>query len=257
MITSRIEKAILSGWATYKKINHAFGSFGGVVIPKDHTAIILDVTWNHFFNPLLPNIKSNSIADFIRFSEYQLKIDGKKSNNILLYKNIFDFQLTKWDLEFDITQTIDSYRFDLGRYFVPKHSEPIKKDVFFVCEEYINLTISRNTFIDTINTDFQPLNPVANQKPIPYGIGGQNTSCNIELNNAFNPPMLYIPPSRKEALPNSFGTNDLTLESYSQVYGDDSFFIPPQENYTYFTNPLIELGIVIFNSNDFDKIANQ
>lgn len=259
MITPRIEKAILSGWATYQKVNHAFSSFGGVVIPKGKIAIILDVKWNHFFNPYKREFRSASLQDIYKYSEYQLKIDGNKSTNFLIFKNRIDFKVTDPNLVIDVTKPIGDYIDTFAKYFFPQHPQPIQQDVFFVCEDYINLTISRNQFINNIATDFAPLNPVSNQKPIPYGIGQQNTLTNQQSESIGGVKWVYSPPNNANAAPNSFAGNDLQTQSYTQPYDKESFMQDTKgnENILYFSFPLVELGIVIMNSNDFDRIANQ
>lgn len=259
MITPRIEKAILSGWATYQKVNHAFSSFGGVVIPKGKTAIILDVKWNHFFNPYQDEFRKATLHELQKYSEYQLKIDGNKSTNFLIFKNIIDFIITSPTASIDMNLDFGSQTDTFKKFVQFKHSLPIQQDVFFVCENYINLTITRNQFINNIATDFQPLNPVANQAPVPYGVGQQNLLTSQRSQSIGGIQWVYTPPNNPNAAPNTFAGIDLQTQSYTQPYDKESLLhnTKDEEDYIYFANPLVELGIVIFNSNDFDKIANQ
>ena len=259
MITPRIEKAILSGWATYQKVNHAFGSFGSVTIPKGHTVIILDVKYNHFWNPLKKEFDTLTLADLFHYSEYTLKIDGKKSLNYLIFKNIMDFKLLDPTISIDVNAPISTYRDIFLKHFFPIHSQPIQQDVFFVCENYINLTVSRNEFINNITTDYTTLNPKANQQATPQGLGNLNVLKTFKGNSIAGTPFNYQPPNRVNAETLTLAVESQTMESYTQPLDVNSVFRNPagDKNYLYYNYPLIEIGYIIFNNNDFDKIATQ
>lgn len=259
MITPRLEKAILAGWANFKVLNHAFGSFGSVTIPKDNLVIITHVKWNHFFNTYrTENFNQTSLQDLYRYSEYQLKIDGFKSKNFLIFKNQMEFKIMDPTLKIDVTAPISSYIDNFKKYFFPQHPQPIIQDVFFVCEDYIKLTISRNEYINNINTDFTTLNPKVNEDVLPTGVGNVNVLKNAEMNSIGGSKMTYSPPNRINAQPSSFN-NPQTMETYSQPYDKNSFManIKGNSDIQYFTNPLVELGIVTFNKNYFDQIMND
>ncbi len=264
MITPRIEKAILSGWATYRKINHAFSQFGSIAIPKGHTAIILDVSWHHFVDieprPTTRGWKQ-TLANLQKYSEYQLKIDGKKSINFLEYRNIFKFVLTNPNLAIDVTAPFDTYEEDLAKYILPIHSQPIQKDVFFVCENYINLSITKNVFINNITNDYNILNPVANQQAAPNGVKNNSLLTAINFQSPFGDEYQLIPVLKPNAEPIGIlpPSNNQIIENYNHPINEESALSNTGVNPPYLFNktPLIELGIVIFNSNDFDRIANQ
>lgn len=258
MITPRIEKAILAGWCTYQKVNHAFSTFGSVTIPKGHTVIILDVKWNHFFNPSKERQNDTTLKDLMKYSEYTLKIDGKKSKNFLIFKNRIDFKVLKPDLSININTSFK----DLGEslnFIFPQHPQPIQQDVFFVCENYINLTITRNEYINDISTDYTTLNPLANETPIPTGVSNLRLLKNFLAKSIAGLKFMYRPPSNQNANPNTLGTEPQTMQSYTQPIGTNSGMSNPEENSAtiYFNYPLVELGYIIFNNNDFDKIMNQ
>ena len=260
MITPRIEKAILSGWATYQKVNHAFGSFGSVTIPKGHTVIILDVKWNHFFNTFRSrNPLDTTLKDLLKYSEYTLKIDGKKSCNYLIFKNRMDFKVLKPDL----TISINTSFMDLGeslQFIFPQHPQPIQQDVFFVCENYINLSVTRNEFINDNNSDYTTLNPKANQHATPSGLGNLDVTKNLNSKSISGAnKYIYQPPNKVNAEPNTVGTEPQTMQSYTQPLDKNSGMskLDANSNLIYFNYPLIEIGYVIFNNNDFDKIMNQ
>jgi hypothetical protein len=263
MITPRIEKAILSGWATYRKINHAFSSFGSIAIPKGHTAIILDISWHHFidvspkpeFSPWL-----ETLENLQKYSEYQLKIDGKKSLNYLEYRNIFKFVITNPRLAIDITEPFSAYELILNKYILPIHSQPIQKDVFFVCENYINLSITKNVYINNVNDNYTQLNPKANQPPTPNGLGNLPVTTAANFFDPLAEGYQLIPTLRENTGgPYVAPIGDQIIENYNHPIskvGNLSTIVGNQP-FLYNKTPLIELGIVIFNSNDFDKIANQ
>lgn len=262
MITNRIEKAILSGWATYQKVAHSFSSFGSITIPKDHTVIILDITWNHFWNSYkIGKEGQTTLADLFRLSEYQLKIDGKKSKNFLIFKNKINLQILDSTISIDVNTPIQQLiAEDKLKYILPNHSNPIQKDVFFVCEEYINLTVTRNSYVRNIATDYAPLNPSANQNVEPSGIGGVSVVKNLQADAIGGlKNYLYRPPNKQNSEPNSFGANDQTMFSYSQPYDQTSVFtnVNSNDNFLFYKFPLIEIGYVIFNNNETDKILNQ
>ncbi len=161
MITPRLEKAILSGWATYQKYNHAFGSFGSVAIPKGHLAIIVDVKWNHFFNSFqFENEGLTTLKELLRYSEYTLKLDCKKSKNYLIFKNQIKFMITNPTVSIDLDGTLASQADNIKKFFFPQHPQPIQQDVFFVCEEYILYCVEYNDVIfyyEKLYTFYRPL----------------------------------------------------------------------------------------------------
>ena len=264
-LTGRIEKAILSGWATYRKINHSFGSFGSIAIPKGHTAIILDVSWNHFFDLKFPEQGAPwnvTIGDLIKYSQYQLKIDGKKSVNFLEYNNIIKLQNLNPNLVIDANEPFQNYIDNLLRYIIPIHSQPTLKDVFFICENYKNLTKTKNVFINKRNTNYNGLNPLADQQPEPNGLGNSEVILEAIMESPTGNKFKIIPPTQRNAQPLILPTppNNFVVENYTHpIEPKQSNLSNFKGNFPYFynTQPLIELGIVIFNSNDFDKIANQ
>ena len=259
MITPRIEKAILSGWCTYQKVNHAFSTFGSVTIPKGHTVIILDVKWNHFFNTWKNDRQDETtLKDLMKYSEYTLKIDGKKSKNYLIFKNRIDFKVLKPDLTISINTSFKDIA-DGMQYIFPQHPQPIQQDVFFVCENYIKLTITRNEYINDINTDYTTLNPVANEAPTPSGVKNIDVLKNFLGKSIAGQKFIYRPPNNQNANPNTLGTEPQTMQSYTQPIDQNSGMSKPDANSNtiYFNYPLVELGYIIFNNNDFDKIMNQ
>lgn len=262
MITPRIEKALLSGWATYQKVTHAFSSFGSITIPKDHTVIILDVTWNHFWNSYkIGEEGETTLADLFRLSEYCLRIDGKKSKNFLIYKNQMDFKVLDPTISIDVNQSLAQLQAeDKIKYIFPRHPQPIQKDVFFVCEQYINLTLTRNSYVRNVQTDYTLLNPAANQLNEPYGVQNLQVVKSLQadaIGGLRN--YLYRPPGKLNSEPVPFPANDQTMFSYTQPTEQSSVFTQPgaNDNFLFYKFPLVEIGYIIFNNNETDKIMNQ
>ena len=194
-----------------------------------------------------------------RYSEYTLKIDGKKSLNYLIFKNRIDFKVLDPTLVIDVQAQINTYVDKLKKYVFPQHPQPIQEDVFFVCENYINLSVTRNEYINDITTDFSTLNPKANQPIIPQGLGNLSVLKTLKGNSINGLKYNYQPPNKVNAEPLTLAVENQTMQSYTQPLDKGSVFSDPKGNsdYIYFQYPLVELGYVIFNNNDFDKIMNQ
>ncbi len=256
MLSTRLEKAILAGWAVYRTMNHAYGSFGSITVPKDHLAIVTRVKWNHFLDPIKTE-RPITWRQLLKYNEYQLKIDGRKSVNYLQFRNIFDFKITDPNLVIDLDKEINQDIFKTS--IMPLAQQPILEDVYFVCEEYINITISRNTYINSINTDFQPLNPVANQNPLPSGLGGQNVLPTEHALSSTGDPYTYTPVLYPNAKPVGVPVEPQNMETYTQPLSKDSLLNNIKgdtNNFINYQTPLVELAIVIFNTKYQDEIMN-
>lgn len=257
MLSTRLEKAILAGWATYRTMNHAYGSFGSITIPKDHMAIVTRVKWNHFIDPIKIGERRITWRELMKYNEYQLKIDGKKSINFLQFRNIFDFKITNPTLQIDLTNEINDN--DFNRYILPIAQQPILEDVYFVCEDYINITISRNVYINNIVSDFQPLNPVSNQSTPPTGIKGLNVLTSINAQSPGADKYTYTPVTYPNAKPITVPIEPQHMETYTQPISKDSLLNNVKgdvNNFINYQTPLLELAIVMFNCKYQDKIMN-
>ncbi len=86
-----------------------------------------------------------------------------------------------------------------------------------------------------------------------------NVLTTMNSNSIGGSTMQYSPPLYKNAKPNTLGTLNQTRETYTHAYDKQSMMSNPKGNgdYLYFQYPLVELGVVTFNSNFFDKIMNQ
>jgi len=195
----------------------------------------------------------------MQLSEYTLKIDGKKSCNYLIFKNRMDFKILKPDLTISINTSFKDLADNL-QYIFLQHPQPIQQDVFFVCENYVNLTVTRNAYVRNVATDYAVIAPQANQSPTPYSIGNQPIVKNLRadaIGGGTN--YVYRPPNRINAEPNTLGTFGQMMESYTQPIDQFSVMsnVPANSKTLYFQFPLVEIGYIIFNNNDFDKIMNQ
>lgn len=253
MITPLLEKAIFNGWATYKVFNHAFSSFGELQIPQGHMAIVTDIKWNHFLN----TITTGTYNDMFKVNEYQLKIDCNKNINYLIFRNKYNFKITDPSQTFKLSDAINQTFLD--DYVLPEPSNPIIQDVFFVAEEFIRITITRNAFINTVNTAFGQLDAIANQPPSPTGIGNQNVFLRARMRGTSpSQSLFYNPPLYKnQSTPFSAGQS---VQNYYQVIANNGESmlsdvpINPLKPYSEF--PLVQLGVVLFNNQYFDRIMN-
>lgn len=272
MITPLLEKAIGQGKAYYTKYTHAFSTFGSLTIPDDTTIIITDIKWNHFFSART-NSGSETIRDVIRNNEFQLKIDGNKSINYMTYRNKIHLNLfnptvaaTYGEISLD-TPVAELYSgsggsgvacglFELGN--------PIIQDVFFICQKFIKLTVTRNAYGDATSLgNVGILNTTANEQVPPNGVAGVNLLLSARLDTPAPPTQQVIaPPNRVNA---NVTTTARLHENYVQdINGTYSILYSPFNagllqtlNVPFATSPLVELGLVIINSNHFDKLMNS
>lgn len=258
MITPLLEKAIAEGKATYSKFTHAFGTWGGLKVPDGKTIIITDVKFTPFINPYA-NSPGITFQDFLNYNEYQLRIDGKKSKNFMIYRNHISFIKTSDAVNFLMTDTLGSVIATGAVHFVPP--PPVIQDVFFICEEYIKIAITRNGFRDNLGTIPGLLAPVAAEQNKPNGLGDVPVQLRISMSSGAQ-TMNYTPPTNRfggQPMPAS-GRNS---ETYAQDYSDTSVLASPGAGYTttiarpYLIFPLIEFGLVTINSNEFTKLMNS
>lgn len=272
MLSSLLEKAIGSGKAYYTKYTHAFSTFGSLTIPEDTTVVVTDIKWNHFFSGITDNL-SSTIRDVIRNNEYQLKIDGNKSVNYMTYRNQININLFNdiassvyGEISLD-TPVLELYSGSGGSGVacgMLQLGAPIIQDVFFVCQKYVKLTITRNcygqqTSVGTVGT----LNPSAAEQRLPNGVSNANLLLHATLDSPAPITQMVIAPPNKE---NANAPNNLRLhENYIQdINGTYSICYSPFNagllntiNMPFATTPLVELGLVIFNNNNFDKVMNS
>lgn len=263
MIPALLERAILKGWATYSKFTHAFGMYGSFVIPKGKIVIITDITWHNFLNPVTNN--GQTLTRNLRQMEYQLKVDGKKSVNFLTFRNRIDFYKSA-----TLTAGSDGFLSDDINALVSTDSlvmqpaAPITKEVYFICEEFLRLTISRNAFVESFANDVGLLSQTASQPNLPNGVQNVNVLRRIEMFTFVGQSQPYTPPNNNECGVAGV-VSDRNTETYKQdlANNDESSVYPPQSggdmdilNNTVLSTPMVEFGLVTINSNHFDQLAN-
>lgn len=259
MITPGLEKLILSGKATFKIFNHALSSFGTIPIPQNNIVIITHIKWYPFINPFTPGDKiyNYSWKQLFSFNEYQLKIDAKKSLNHLVFRNPQNFILSNLSKINNFDDLIDSNTFN---QIIWEQAPPINTDVFIICEEFVKLSITRNSFNNTIKTTFNILNDKANEKLPPSGLKNVPLLLNASMSSMFGNNFEYIPGGYINA--NQNGPNQSqSYTHYQQPYNFDDSIIndfSANQNYNIYRQyPLIEFGIVTISSDEFNKLQNS
>lgn len=256
-LTPHLENAILKGWATFRIINQAFANFSKIEIPNNATVIITHVKWYPFLNPINKggDINGFTYRQFFEYNEHTLKIDGKKSTNFLVFRNEFDYHWTKQGIDFNLDEQVNTDM--LNSFFLPLQKRPIHTDTYFICEEYIKLTATRNAFIDKLNANYGVLNPTMSEPKPQVGMEGVTTLLDVTMNSLGGKQQVYVPPTYKGANMTVI-PNQQTMENYMQ--GIDETFSTYNNldkiHFPYHTQPLIELGLVVVNNNNFNKLKN-
>lgn len=262
MITPILERAILKGFASYSRASVAFSSFGVIPIPRNRIVIITDIKWYQFINPR-PGFEGQNVREFLKYNEWQLKIDGKKSTNYMQYRNNFTWKDMSGGASFvpSLNQAMAAHIGGFDAYFFPEPGDPIQDDVYFIAEEYIKLTITRNAFVNAVTSTFAAVTQSASEAPPPNGIGGVNVTLRSQMTAPNASVMNYTEAAQYSGLtPPASGRN---YDTYRQdVTNPDSivsdFDVPSTlssyTNFPFRTYPLVELGIVTINSNDFDRL---
>lgn len=254
MITPQLERAILQGWATFNIHNHAFSNFGRINIPNNATVIITHVKWYPFLNPITVRENRLTWRDLFKYNEYQLKIDGKKSTNFLQYRNSQDYKFTD-----GTTINLDDIIGEAGaKNFLYLQKLPIHTDVYFICEEYIKLTITRNAFIDRLTDNTAALNTQTDEQPPQKGLQGIKLLLSEKMQSPSGLTMDYVMGNYNDSNLTAAPSNNTHEANYVQDIDDPySIFLPPSKTkFPYSANPLIEIGYVTINNNNFNKLKN-
>lgn len=260
MIPYHLERAIMNGVATYSKHTHAMGMYGNFTIPQGKLVIIIDIKWHNFINPY--KNAAMLMKEWLKFNEYQMKIDGKKSVNYMTYRNNFSYYSNLLNSVQPDSQIATAF---VNGFFTP--NPPVIQDVYFVCEEFIKITISRNVYLDSFTSNYGVPSQKAAQEKAPNGVQNVPVLKRVEMKSSAPLSMHYTPPGNIDAgLTNPTGGRN--YESYAQDLDPDtvgflSQIYPPETgfnavvNQPTLTQPLVEFGVVTINSNEFDKLANS
>lgn len=267
-IPTILEKLVLQGKAQFRVMNHAFGSFGRIMLPNESFAVITKIIWYPFLQAFDEDITNLSYADYFQYNEWQLKIDGKKSLNYYQFRNNLEYYITDPTYKFKLSDAV--VESDLNDYFLFKQGNPIIIDTYLVCQDYIKLTITRNIQAVSVGGLFTQLNASANEPTPPNGVGGQN----VLLTNTFRcpPPVggnrfVYMPPYRQYA-GNPAIANPRVMENYTQDIipqaqvsptSNGSLLAPPNvfNYFIYQKYPLINFHYVVVNRNDWNNLMNS
>lgn len=257
MLTPVLEKAILNGWATFRIYNHAFSNFGRIIIPDNSTVIITHVKWHPFFSPAFDNERLATMTwrDFFKYNEFQLKINAKKSVNYLIFRNEFDFQwTTPTNIDLTAKVNIDTIK----KFLLIMQRRPITTHVYFKCEQYIKLTLQRNTFIHKITDTNGPLNPKTDEQPPQVGLQGVNILLNSKMESFNTNQQNNVMGNYQDANLTGAISNQTMEANYMQGFANPDSKFSSLENSVqpYQTHPLIEIGYVVINSNKFDLLQN-
>jgi len=273
-VTNNLERLILQGKATYNVYNFAFGMFGAIPITPGNTAIITNITYYPFLNPI--NIFREGEAEgtwrnLLSYIEYQLKIEGKKSINFYQFRNEFNITFLNSTVNINLDDNIDLEFLQNYCLFGTKH--PIQIPTYQVCEEFIKLTVSRNALVNYINPASGYVNNAnANESIAPQGVEDINVLLKAQMFDHSANQQDYFPPNiENSGLPITFNRS---LENYSQDlhFADADGFLNSQLSplqdmigtnpslphvNPYGSYPLISLGYVLINKNAFDELMNN
>lgn len=272
-VTNNLEKLILKGKASYNVYNFSLGMFGAVPITPGNTAIITNITYYPFNNPIKDlsdeMIVSFTYRDLLSYIEYQLKIDGKKSKNFHVFRNDYNLNILDPTLTLNLDAKVNLNNIKNHFLFGTKH--PIQIPTYQVCEEYIKLTVSRNAMVNNLNNIAGVVNETANEENAPNGVQDIKLLLKTQGSDEGGNRWDYFPPTIDNT--NEPITNNRSFENYSQdFYGISatSFngeLTPPQDMKgtneallhvnPYGTTPLISIGYVLINKNAFDELINN
>jgi hypothetical protein len=265
MITPMLERAILNGWATYQKVNYSFSTFGAIPIPDNSTAIVLDITWFPF-NDVYPGFAGFPARwrEMLAYNEYQLKVESKISKNYIQFRNEFNWRWFPNDTVTDgVIDDLDSFvdpEF-MKKFWLPIQSRPIQHDCFFVCEEFLKLTVTRNAYIHKFATVMGVPQKVAAERDMPNGVNDATVLLRLQMNSNANGQFYY--PATIKYDGNDIPAQQRKMEGYTQDIDKNesllSDLVPGsvQSNFPYQSYPLCTIGYVVISNTQFDKVKAQ
>lgn len=256
MIPQELERLILRGKAVYSVHTHAWSMFGSIPVPPDKLVVITHIKWNYFINPYENADTASSVRNSCRMNEYQLKIESSKSKTFLQYRNGVGISPLVGGAVTSNWSTLINFRpwpFEI--------TQPDYKHVYIICADYINLTISRNCFIETFASNNGALSQSADQESPPNGVNNVTLIRRMTLNSKTPATMWNTPAGDSNAglaTPGNRNTQSYTQDidpTYSQIYPPDSG-VCQTIGFPYVTNPCVEFGLVTINSNEYNNLIN-
>ena len=147
--------------------------------------------------------------------------------------------------------------------FLPLQKAPIIQDVYFTCEEFIKLTVTRNAYINTIQTVYGALLNTATENAPPDGLQGVNVLLRDFMQSPSGDYQFYYPATVK--FDGNNANDPQSVEQYKQLIDPDFSIISDMQTVTndlvarfpYQTLPLIEFGMVTINNTYWEKIKNS
>lgn len=266
MITPILEKWLLNGHAKNKIHWVGFGMFAQIQIPTDSYIVIHKVYWNGFLNQKKEDISALSWKEFFSFNEYQLKVQSDKEPPMFYqFRNEVNFQFfgdTALDPIKLLNAPINTAQYDDFILMQPKKQEQI--DTFITAYDYLSFTISRNALLPNGGINFAPVNQKANEKPVPFGINGENVLLEVNFVgtngtvDAINPVGSTL--KNTPLQPNNVFNYHQDLDK--PALGDNGSFIQnPQsgirlKHSDYVTNPLFGFEYCIIQKNEAGRLSS-
>lgn len=264
MITPLLEKAILKGLARVEYVSHAHGMFGRIPVAAGKIAVITKITWWPFINSQSDGTDpgTNTWNIYLRYSEYQLKIDSGKGTHYFPFRNSIKIQ------NMDNTQTInlDAPIVPTDQQFIlMQPGEPVIQDVYIPLEEFCKLTVSRNCTIDETASAYGQVTNKANERIAPEGVADLNVLLSYDTTTPGGQQYTYSPPSEELTGLDSADPNKkypYTNPIYKAVAGGlfESELSPSGTNGLLMgvvDNPLVTFEVVYINKNIADLLQNS
>lgn len=267
MITPLLEKMILNGWAQYRIFNNAYGSYARIEVPAQSFAVVTQIIWNHFTNPIKNYTQGLTWGDYFRYNEYQLEINTDVKKDYYQFRNKIHWVNDNVNNPIDLSAVIDKAKF--AKYFIQEPwPEPVVLNTYLTSNKFIDLSITRNAYLKTVVGTYNIVNTSSSGlQNAPTALGDSNVILNLDMKSPNGTQQFYSPPGYKNAnivTPAARGrflyNNDIskadvnTFESNLQNLdtGDaNSSAFNPTTNF-----PLVSLGVVIVNKNDFDRLGS-
>lgn len=264
MLPPILEKLVLNGWAQYKIVNVAYGSFEQIQVPNDGLAIIVQIIWNHFINPIKDYDQGLTWGEYFKSNEYQLKLQSENKVDYYQFRNKISWVNNNALNPIRLSQAINKATFD--DYFIAEpNPAPIIIPTYLTVQQFLKLTITRNAFVGSMVGTYNVMTPKANEQNAPTGVKDSNVILDLLMTSPKGSVMNYVPPgfensgvtignrkSNQYAVDISTaggGSYESNLQNLNTTSATSSALNP-------FTNfPLVSLGIVTINKSHKDKIS--
>lgn len=268
MLPPILEKLVLNGFAQYKIVNVAYGSFEEIKVPNGGLCIIVQIIWNNFINPIKDYNQGLTWGEYFRSCEYQLKLQSEGKVDYYQFRNKISWQNDNVNNPIVLDAVIDKVKFD--KYFIAQpHPEPIIIPTYLTVQQFLQLTITRNAFVKMVGT-YGLMTTKANQNNAPSGMKDSNVILDLTMTSLKGSVMNYVPPSFDSAgvtvanrKTNQYAIDISTaggagpLANYESDLQNLDTTSATSSALNPFTNfPLVSFGIVTINKTHKDKIMS-